>query len=172
MHAHEKRVCMNSWQQHWQQQLAEREQRHLLRRVRLLGSAQGADVEVDGKRYQSFISNDYLGFANHPALKKALADGAEKYGAGSGASHLLGGHSRAHQQLEEELAAFTGRDRALLFSTGYMANLGVMFGYSAKGDYANAIKHADKAIAQATNDPAKKQIEGNIAKLKENKDVN
>jgi len=54
----------------------------------------------------------------------------------------------------------------------YMANLGLMFGYSAKGDYANAIKHADKAIAQATNDPAKKQIEGNIAKLKENKDVN
>ena len=99
MHAHEKRVCMNSWQQHWQQQLAEREQRHLLRRVRILDSAQGADVEVDGKRYQSFISNDYLGFANHPALKKALADGAEKYGAGSGASHLLGGHSRAHQQL-------------------------------------------------------------------------
>jgi 8-amino-7-oxononanoate synthase len=134
MHAHEKRVCMNNWQQHWQQQLEEREQQHLLRRVRILDSAQGADVEVDGKRYQSFISNDYLGFANHPALKKALADGAEKYGAGSGASHLLGGHSRAHQQLEEELAAFTGRDRALLFSTGYMANLGVLTALAGKGD--------------------------------------
>jgi 8-amino-7-oxononanoate synthase len=125
---------MNNWQQHWQQQLAEREQRHLLRRVRILDSAQGTQVVVDGKPYQSFISNDYLGLANHPALKKALIAGAEKYGTGSGASHLLGGHSRAHQQLEEELAAFTGRDRALLFSTGYMANLGVLTALLGKGD--------------------------------------
>ncbi|HSC75573.1 MAG TPA: 8-amino-7-oxononanoate synthase [Pseudomonadales bacterium] len=112
------------WQQHWQQQLAERKQQHLLRSVRMF----------DDKAYRSFINNDYLGLANHHALKKALVDSAEKYGAGSGASHLLGGHSRAHQQLEEELAAFTGRDRALLFSTGYMANLGVMTALLGKGD--------------------------------------
>lgn len=115
---------MNLWQQHWQQQLAERQQQHLLRTAHVF----------DDKPYRAFISNDYLGFANHPTLKKALADGAEKYGVGSGASHLLGGHSRAHQQLEEELAAFTGRDRALLFSTGYMANLGVLTALLGKGD--------------------------------------
>lgn len=115
---------MNLWQQHWQQQLAERRQQHLLRTAQVF----------DDKPYRTFISNDYLGFANHPALKKALADGAEKYGVGSGAAHLLGGHSRAHQQLEEELAAFTGRDRALLFSTGYMANLGVLTALLGKGD--------------------------------------
>jgi 8-amino-7-oxononanoate synthase len=125
---------MSRWQQHWQQQLAERAQKHLLRRVRVLDTAQAVQVEVDGVAYRSFISNDYLGLASHPALKKALCDAAEHYGTGSGASHLLGGHSRAHQQLEEELAAFTGRDRALLFSTGYMANLGVMTALLQKGD--------------------------------------
>ena len=114
----------NAWQQHWQQQLAERTQKHLLRNVQVF----------DDKPYHAFISNDYLGLANHPALKKALIDSAEQYGTGSGASHLLGGHSCAHQQLEEELAAFTGRDRAILFSTGYMANLGVMAALLGKGD--------------------------------------
>ena len=114
----------NAWQQHWQQQLAERTQKHLLRNVQVF----------DDKPYHAFISNDYLGLANHPALKKALIDSAEQYGTGSGASHLLGGHSHAHQQLEEELAAFTGRDRALLFSTGYMANLGVMTALLNKND--------------------------------------
>ncbi len=105
-----------------------------MRRVRILDSAQGVQVVVDATAYRSFISNDYLGLASHPALKKALGDAAEHYGTGSGASHLLGGHSRAHQQLEEELAAFTGRDRALLFSTGYMANLGVLTALLHKGD--------------------------------------
>lgn len=125
---------MKNWQQQWQQQLAERHAQHRMRELRVLESAPGVNVIVDGKPYLSFISNDYLGLANHPALKKALIAGAEKYGTGSGASHLLGGHSRAHQQLEEELAAFTGRDRALLFSTGYMANLGVLTALLNKGD--------------------------------------
>jgi 8-amino-7-oxononanoate synthase len=125
---------MTIWQQHWQQQLAERETQHRMRRLQVLDSAQGTQVVVDGKPYRSFISNDYLGFANHPVLKKTLCEAAEIYGTGSGASHLLGGHSRAHQQLETELAAFTGRDRALLFSTGYMANLGVLTALLNKGD--------------------------------------
>jgi 8-amino-7-oxononanoate synthase len=115
---------MNLWQQQWQQQLAERADKHLLRHVRV----QTAAPE------KSFISNDYLGFAQHPALKKTLCAAAEQYGTGSGASHLLGGHSFPHQQLEEQLAAFTGRDRALLFSTGYMANLGVLTALLQKGD--------------------------------------
>lgn len=115
---------MNRWQQHWQQQLAERAENHLLRRVRVQTVAP----------QRSFISNDYLGLAQHPLLKKALCAAAEQYGTGSGASHLLGGHSAVHQQLEEQLAALTGRDRALLFSTGYMANLGVLTALLQKGD--------------------------------------
>lgn len=134
------------WQQHWQQQLAERQQQHLLRSVHVF----------DDKPYQSFISNDYLGLANHPALKKALSDGAAQHGAGSGASHLLGGHSRAHQQLEAELAAFTGRERALLFSTGYMANLGVMAALLNKDDCVlqDKLNHAsliDGGLASGAN---------------------
>ncbi len=125
---------MSVWQQHWQRQLAERERQHRMRYVRVLESAQGVEVIHEGRSFLSFISNDYLGLANHPLLKKALVDAADRYGAGSGASHLLGGHSRAHHALEEALAAFTGRDRALLFSTGYMANLGAMTALLAKGD--------------------------------------
>ncbi|HQQ62982.1 MAG TPA: 8-amino-7-oxononanoate synthase [Pseudomonadales bacterium] len=125
---------MNTWQQQWHQQLAERRAQHRMRELHVLESAPGVNVAVDGKPYLSFISNDYLGLANHPVLKKTLCDAADKFGVGSGASHLLGGHSRAHQQLEEELAAFTGRDRALLFSTGYMANLGVLTALLKKGD--------------------------------------
>ncbi len=115
---------MNRWQAHWQQQLAERAENHLLRCVRVQSVAP----------QRSFISNDYLGLAQHPVLKKTLCDAAEQYGTGSGASHLLGGHSAPHQQLEEQLAAFTGRERALLFSTGYMANLGVLTALLQKGD--------------------------------------
>jgi 8-amino-7-oxononanoate synthase len=74
----------------------------------------------------SFCSNDYLGLANHPEVVAAFRAGAERYGVGAGASHLVSGHSRAHHALEEELADFVGAERALLFSTGYMANLGVV----------------------------------------------
>jgi len=82
-------------------------------------------VRVDGENLLSFCSNDYLGLANDERVIAALQNGAERYGAGSGASHLVTGHSVAHHALEEELAAFVGAERALLFSTGYMANLGV-----------------------------------------------
>jgi 8-amino-7-oxononanoate synthase len=73
-----------------------------------------------------FCSNDYLGLAHHPELISALQAAAAQFGVGSGAAHLITGHSKPHQRLEEELAAYTGRERALLFSTGYMANLGVL----------------------------------------------
>lgn len=125
---------MPSWQAHWQTRLAERRNTHQLRRLRVTDSAQGVCVQSEGRVYRSFISNNYLGLANHPALKKALTTAAERYGVGAGAAHLLGGHSRAHQQLEEELAAFTGRERTLLFSTGYMANWGVMTALLGAGD--------------------------------------
>src|SRR3984957_20967278 len=81
---------------------------------------------VDGRTLVDFSSNDYLGLAHHPAVAAEMSACASRTGAGSAASHLITGHGIEHQRLEEELAAFLGRERALLFSTGYMANLGVM----------------------------------------------
>jgi 8-amino-7-oxononanoate synthase len=97
-------------------------------------SQQGVNVIIDGKPLVSFCSNDYLGLATHPALKKAFIDVVNEQGVGSGAAHLLTGHSNYHQQLEEDLAEFTGQQRALLFSTGYMANLAVIDGLLQQGD--------------------------------------
>ncbi|HVS78289.1 MAG TPA: 8-amino-7-oxononanoate synthase [Steroidobacteraceae bacterium] len=92
------------------------------------------EVIVEGRRLVDFSSNDYLGLAAHPALAAAMAECAARCGAGSGASHLVSGHGREHAALEEELAAFIGRDRALLFSTGYMANLGVVTALASRGE--------------------------------------
>lgn len=106
--------------------LDERRQQHLYRQRSNLNSRCAATIMVDGKSQHNFCSNDYLGLAGHPDIAKALQQGADQYGTGSGASHLISGHSQAHEQLEQELAEFTGRPRALLFSTGYMANMGVI----------------------------------------------
>jgi 8-amino-7-oxononanoate synthase len=106
--------------------LAERQRRHLFRRRRIIDSPQGPWLTSGGRELLSFCSNDYLGLASHAAVIAALQQGAEAYGVGSGASHMINGHSRAHHELEEALADFSGQARALLFSTGYMANLGVI----------------------------------------------
>jgi len=106
----------------------------LYRSRRILAGRQGAHPVIDGRRVIAFCSNDYLGLAGHPALIGALKRGADLYGVGSGAAHLITGHSAAHHALEEELAAFVGRPRALLFSTGYMANLGVISALAGRGD--------------------------------------
>ena len=106
-------------------ELQQRKVKHLYRTRRISDSAQQVEMLIDGRKVINFCSNDYLGLANHPAIKQAFIKGAEQYGVGSGAAHLINGHSRAHHQLEEALAEFTGYPRALLFSTGYMANLGV-----------------------------------------------
>jgi 8-amino-7-oxononanoate synthase len=106
----------------------------LYRSRRIVGGPQGARPVVDGRPVLAFCSNDYLGLAGHPALIAALKRGADLYGVGSGAAHLITGHSAAHHALEEELAAFVGRPRALLFSTGYMANLGVISSLAGRGD--------------------------------------
>jgi 8-amino-7-oxononanoate synthase len=106
---------------------------HRYRRRRVLSGPQGPRPTVDGRRLLAFCSNDYLGLANHPEVVAAFQSGAARYGVGSGASHLVCGHSTAHQALEEELADFTGRARALLFSTGYMANLGVISALAGRG---------------------------------------
>jgi len=114
--------------------LAERRAQDLYRSRRIVDGPQTPLQVVDGREVLSFCSNDYLGLANHPAVIDALRRGAGEYGVGAGAAHLINGHSRAHHALEEELAAFTGRERALLFSTGYMANLGVLCALLGKAD--------------------------------------
>jgi 8-amino-7-oxononanoate synthase len=89
---------------------------------------------IDGRTVVDFSSNDYLGLAHHPDVAKAMSECALHTGAGSAASHLITGHGVEHARLEEELAAFLGRERALLFSTGYMANLGVMAALAGRGE--------------------------------------
>jgi len=126
---------MLSMDQQLQAKLAQRKEQNLYRQRHLLESAQGAQVQVNGKTCLSFCSNDYLSLASHPAVIDSLRRGAETYGVGSGASHLIYGHSHEHHALEEELADFTGRPRALLFSTGYMANLGTILALTDKGDH-------------------------------------
>ncbi|MBQ0720963.1 MAG: 8-amino-7-oxononanoate synthase [Gammaproteobacteria bacterium] len=117
-----------------QLELDTRHRQNRYRRRKTLQSPQGVEVLVNGKRCLGFSSNDYLGLANHPALIKSFQQAANQYGVGSGASHLVSGHGAEHQALEEELAAFTGRPRALLFSTGYMANVGVIRALMGQGD--------------------------------------
>jgi 8-amino-7-oxononanoate synthase len=116
----------------------------LYRRRRTLSSAQGARVVVDGRELLNFCSNDYLGLANHPDVVTAFQQAATRYGVGSGASHLVCGHSAEHEALELELAAFTGRERALLFSTGYMANTGIVQALVGRGDavFEDRLNHA------------------------------
>jgi len=124
--------------------LDERAARGLLRQRRTLESPQSPHIVVDGKPYLAFCSNDYLGLANHPQLIVALQQGAQQWGVGAGAAHLVSGHFAPHRQLEDRLAAFVGKPAALLFSTGYMANLGVVQALAGKGDtvFADKLNHA------------------------------
>jgi 8-amino-7-oxononanoate synthase len=114
--------------------LAARRAEHLYRQRPLLQSPQGPEVIVDGQPLLAFCNNDYMGLANHPEVVAAWQAGAERWGVGGGASHLVIGHSTPHHALEEALAEFTGRPRALLFSNGYMANLGTVTALVGQGD--------------------------------------
>ncbi|BAP78048.1 8-amino-7-oxononanoate synthase [Pseudomonas sp. MT-1] len=114
--------------------LAERRAAHLYRHRPLLETPQQPEVTVDGEQLLAFCSNDYLGLASHPDVVRAMQQGAARWGVGGGASHLVMGHSTPHHQLEEALAEFTGRPRALLFSTGYMANLAAVTALVGQGD--------------------------------------
>ena len=124
--------------------LKQRKSDDLYRYRRVLESAQAPEVTVEGKSYLAFCSNDYLGLANHPEVIQAFRDAANDFGVGSGASHLVNGHSQHHHRLEEALAEFTGRPRALLFSTGYMANLGAVNALLTRGDavFQDRLNHA------------------------------
>lgn len=124
--------------------LQRRRSEHLYRTRLVVDSPQGPELTIDGRRYLNFCSNDYLGLANHPEVLNAFQQSVQRYGVGSGASHLVNGHSACHHQLEEALAEFTGRSRALLFSTGYMANLGAVNGLLGKSDavFEDRLNHA------------------------------
>ena len=134
---------------HLEAQLRELDERSLTRRRRVVDTPCAPRLVVEGRPLLAFCSNDYLGLAAHPALVAALAEGAHIYGAGSGASHLISGHSRAHELLEERLAEFVGphleNARALTFSTGYMANLAMLTALGLDADaeiFSEQLNHA------------------------------
>lgn len=125
-------------------ELQQIKQQNLYRKRRIVSSPQGVNIQIDGRQLVNFSSNDYLGLANHPEVIQSFKKAANDYGVGTGSAHLICGHSDSHHALEEELAAFTGRDRALLFSTGYMANMGVISALLGRGDqvFQDRLNHA------------------------------
>lgn len=124
--------------------LAEIERRGLLRRRMVRENPQGPRIVVGGRRYLAFCSNDYLGLATHPDIAEAAISAAKQFGVGEGASHLLSGHSALHERLETKLADFVDMPRALLFSTGYQANVGTITALAGPGDavFSDALNHA------------------------------
>lgn len=130
--------------QYLQQRLQEREGAGLTRERWICDSPQSASRLIGERSYLNFSSNDYLGLADDPRLKEAMVLAVNQHGVGSGASHLTAGHHRAHHQLEQALAEFTGRERVLLFSSGYMANVGVICALMQKGDaiFHDRLNHA------------------------------
>ncbi len=124
--------------------LDKRKEDGLLRQRRLLDSPQAEHIVANSQSYLSFCSNDYLGLANHPKLIAAMQQAAGNSGVGSGASNLITGHHRYHDDLEKQLARFVGFPAALLFSTGYMANIGVLGALVGRGDaiFADKLNHA------------------------------
>ncbi len=125
-------------------ELAALERDGLKRRRRVLDAPCGPLAQVDGRQLISFCSNDYLGLANDTVLIEAACTGAKQWGVGSGASHLVSGHLMPHEMLEQRLAAFTGFDNALLMTTGYMANLGIVPALVGRDDavFADKLNHA------------------------------
>lgn len=162
-------------------ELARLAQADLYRRRRVCGwdaELGPAELRVDGRRVLAFCNNDYLGLSRDPRLGEAMSRAALRWGAGSGAAHLVTGHTAEHQALEEELAAFTGFPRALLFSTGYMANLGLVCALARRGDLVaeDRLNHASlldaarlsgarvKRYAHADPAAAARRLAGNAAR--------
>ncbi len=151
-----------------QLELDERSALGLLRSRRTLDSSQSPHIVADGKPYLAFCSNDYLGLANHPQLIAALQQGTQLWGVGAGAAHLVSGHFAAHHQIEQQLATFAGKPAALLFSTGYMANLGVVQALAGKGDtvFADKLNHASLNDAMLlSRAETKRYRHGDLAQL-------
>lgn len=135
---------MVGFEQRLRASLTQRQEQGLYRQRLTLDSAQGPVVRMQGRDYLNFCSNDYLGLAAHPRLVESFQRAADQYGVGSGASHLVCGHSRPHHELEEALAEMTGRPRALLFSSGYAANTGTLTSLLQPGDnvFQDRLNHA------------------------------
>ena len=154
--------------------LAALEHDNLRRRRRVVDSPCDTRMTVDGREMLAFCSNDYLGLAHHPQIIAALCEGARRWGAGSGAAHAVSGHLRPHQQLEDALASFVAEffdnPRALVFSTGYLANLGIVAALVGRGDavFADRLNHAsliDAAIASGAEH--KRYAHGDVAALRD-----
>ncbi len=126
------------------EQLSARKKAGLFRYRQVLEGPQETHQTIAGRTYLSFCSNDYLGLANHPDLIQSAHEGIQQYGIGSGASHLINGHSAAHHALEDALSDFVRYPNALLFSTGYMANIGVVTALLGRKDtiFADKLNHA------------------------------
>lgn len=159
-----------------QNELAVLDSKSLRRRRRHAESPSAPRVKVDGRDMLAFCSNDYLGLAAHPKIVAAMQEGADLYGVGSGASHLISGHSRAHAILEDRLAEFVSPHlvdaRALYFCTGYMANLAVLAGLAAVSGkatelFSESLNHAS-LIDGAKLSRAKLQVypHGDVASLR------
>lgn len=135
---------MTTFRQTLRARLDERKSAALYRTRRVHDTPQQPLLQVDGRTLLSFCSNDYLALASHPEVLRSFHEALDRYGAGSGASHLVTGHSLPHHALEEELAAFTGRSRALVFSSGYMANVGTLTALLGKSDsvFEDRLNHA------------------------------
>jgi glycine C-acetyltransferase/8-amino-7-oxononanoate synthase len=124
--------------------LADIRDRGLYRRMRMISGPQGPRVLLDGRPVLLLCSNNYLGLADHPRVREAAAEAAMRYGAGAGASRLVSGTMRIHRRLEERLAEFKGYDRALLFGSGYLANIGVIQALARSGEvvFSDSLNHA------------------------------
>ena len=122
--------------------------KNLFRSRRVISTAQQIEPIINGQKVLSFCSNDYLGLANHEKIIESFNQAATNYGVGSGASHLITGHHTCHAALEKELAGFLGSEKVLLFSTGYMANLGVVSALASR----NSVVFADKLNHASLND--------------------
>ena len=149
-------------------QLFELAQADQLRTRRIIDGPQDASMLVDGKRVMAYASNDYLGLANHPKVVAAAMRALKRYGLGAAASHMVSGHMRAHHELEEKLGDYVGLPKALLFSSGYAANIGILTALSGRGDtiYADKLNHAclnDGALLSRAN--FKRYPHCNLARL-------
>jgi 8-amino-7-oxononanoate synthase len=155
------------------EKLSNLKQQHLYRSRKVVDSAQDTKIIIDGKSLINFCSNDYLSLANHPMVKEAFKQGINEYGVGSSASHLVSGHSRAHHDLEGALAEHTGQERALLFTTGYSANLGVFSALKGELDWVlqDKLNHASLIDAnQLIGLPIQRYLHNDIASLEKKVD--
>jgi 8-amino-7-oxononanoate synthase len=118
----------------WEARLEDLRSRHLERKMLVTHSPVSPIVKTDDGEKLGFCSNDYLGLANHPAIKKAMADGALKWGAGAASSRLISGNTTVHEKLQEELARFMGTERSIFFPSGYQANVGTITALTRAGD--------------------------------------